>query len=225
MQVMMRHSTQPVPRIRDLAPDVPREIEQVLLRMMAKRPEDRFSSAAEVQREIRPFVQRLRPTSHRVFISYRRADARAAARQLFDALETFLGAETVFMDIDTLPPGIDFRTSLDRALARCEVVLVMIGPDWKGASSPENEPGVSRLDHPGDFVRLEVSAAIRRGAVIVPVLINEARMPAAAELPSEISSLAFRQAASLRLDQRFLSDAQRIAEAVRRFLNPEPEPG
>jgi hypothetical protein len=44
----------------------------------------------------------------RIFISYRRDDDPSAAGRLYDALARHFGAEQVFMDVDTLEPGVNF---------------------------------------------------------------------------------------------------------------------
>ena len=66
----------------------------------------------------------------RVFINYRRADTSAYAGRLADSLIARFGQDNVFMDIDTIPIGADFRDVIDRALSDCDVVLALIGRDW-----------------------------------------------------------------------------------------------
>ena len=46
------------PSVRDLAPDVPEELVQILARMVTKLPEERYASAAEVSAALAPFCQR-----------------------------------------------------------------------------------------------------------------------------------------------------------------------
>ena len=41
MAVAIKHITDPLPRPRDLAPDLPDEAERVLIKALAKQPEDR----------------------------------------------------------------------------------------------------------------------------------------------------------------------------------------
>jgi hypothetical protein len=45
----------------------------------------------------------------KVTISYRRADTEAVTGRIFDRLAGRYGRESVFRDIDNIPPGIDFR--------------------------------------------------------------------------------------------------------------------
>ena len=41
-----------------------------------------------------------------------------------------------------------------------------------------------RLDDPGDFVRLEIEAALTRGVRVIPVLVDAAWMPRPDQLPA-----------------------------------------
>ena len=72
-----------------------------------------------------------------------------------DRLAAELGAGNVFLDIDTIPFGVDFRQHIDRMITECDV-LVIIGRRWVDAV---DQRGERRPDQPGDFVRLEVEAA------------------------------------------------------------------
>jgi hypothetical protein len=48
----------------------------------------------------------------RIFLSYRRTDAAGHAGRPFDALTARFGTEHVFMDVDTLAPGVDFTNAV-----------------------------------------------------------------------------------------------------------------
>ena len=84
-----------------------------------------------------------------VFISYRRGDASGAAGRLFDRLEQTLGRHSVFMDVDSIEPGLDFVEVLNQHLVKCDVMLVVMGPKWL---STKDNLGRRRLDDEGDFV-------------------------------------------------------------------------
>ena len=128
-----------------------------------------------------------------MFISYRRSDASWAAVSVYDALRTKLPPDSVFMDIDSIPIGVDFVEYLDGWVRQCDVVLVMIGPNWLNAADPKT--GQRRLDNPSDFVRIEIRQALARGIPVVPVLIDGTGMPPASQLPEDIRTLARRNAA------------------------------
>ena len=95
----------------------------------------------------------------RIFVSYRRTDSAAAAGRLADALEQQFGKSSIFMDVDAIPPGVDFTSFLRKAVESAQVMLVVIGPNWLEASSGD---GLPRLHNPHDFVRLEIEAGLSR---------------------------------------------------------------
>jgi len=136
-----------------------------------------------------------------LFISYRRSDAPAEARAIYDFLVGIYGADKVFKDVDSIKKGSDFRRVLDVTLNACSVLLVIIGPNWLLAAS---ESGEHRLQDPTDFVRMELCTALSRRIVVIPILVNGAKMPTSTDLPTELSPLSSRQAISLRAGQ--LSD-------------------
>ena len=65
-----------------------------------------------------------------VFISYRREDTEGQARALFQELVVRLGRDSVFMDVDSIALGRDFREVLQERLASCDLMLALIGRDW-----------------------------------------------------------------------------------------------
>ena len=89
-----------------------------------------------------------------IFISYRRVDTPHVAGRLFDRLEARFGTGNVFMDVDSIPLGVDFRAHLDEAVGRCDVLLAVIGDSWL-----ESRDGERRLDDASDFVRIEIESA------------------------------------------------------------------
>lgn len=129
----------------------------------------------------------------RIFISYRREDGIAQTGRIYDRLVMRLGETDVFMDLGKISAGSDFTQVLDDKLAECEVFIAIIGPRWL-----VSRKGRKRLEDPEDFVRREIAAALRRGVRVLPVLIDGAQMPSAAELPAELAGLARRNAVSLR---------------------------
>ena len=64
-----------------------------------------------------------------IFISYRRDDTADAAGRLYDALAAEFG-DRIFMDIDTIEPGVDFVDVVHRAVGSCDVLLALIGDRW-----------------------------------------------------------------------------------------------
>ncbi len=68
----------------------------------------------------------------RIFLSYRRQDSIGVAGRIYDRLRAHFGNDAVFMDIDSIPFGEDFREHIDAAVSQCDVVLAVIGSKWAG---------------------------------------------------------------------------------------------
>ena len=89
-----------------------------------------------------------------IFISYRREDSAGWTGRLSEHLRERFGAESIFMDIDTIQPGIDFTEALQKAVSSCEVLLAMIGPEWATVTGKSGKP---RIEDPSDWVRTEIA--------------------------------------------------------------------
>lgn len=155
-----------------------------------------------------------------IFISYRRGTASPYARGIYERLERQFGPDRVFMDIDTMEPGVDFVEYIQTAVSSCQVLIVVIGPDWVATA---DDTGRRRLDDPEDFVRVEVTAAFERDDVrVIPVLVGDAAPPKKAELPPELAPLTRRQALEI-TDGRWDYDLSVLVRTIRRvFADPEP---
>ena len=134
-----------------------------------------------------------------IFISYRREDSEDSARALYESLLPRFGKDRLFMDVEAIALGTDFRRAVERSLSDCGVFLVMIGPAWLNISAPNDSSGKRRLDNPEDTVRQEVATALKKGGSlpVIPVLVRGASMPIADQLPDDLKDLAFRNALSL----------------------------
>jgi hypothetical protein len=133
----------------------------------------------------------------RVFISYRRSDAQSASRQLAEALKLRFGPEDVFFDTRDIAAGVEWRTDTMRRVQEADVVLAVIGPHW--AAVADDRARKSLLDHSDeDLVRAEVETAFTHGAIVIPVLVDDAEMPARETLPRPFRPLADVQAQTLR---------------------------
>lgn len=149
-----------------------------------------------------------------LFVSYRRRDSQGATGRLYDGLVRAFGAQSVFRDVAALVPGVEFDRAIAQALANCVVQLVVIGPRW--VDSLQQSGGPSR-DEAVDYVCLEVATAIQRGITVVPVLVDGASMPTAAELPPELHPLAKRQAHEL-TDRRWDYDLSVLLRHLAPFM-------
>jgi hypothetical protein len=149
---------------------------------------------------------------------YRRLDSEEVVDRIYESFEAALPKEALFRDIDTIPPGVDFRNYVQEALRNCHVVLVFIGRDWLGAA---DERGARRLDNPRDHVRIEVETALEAaeaGARLIPVLVRRASMPQEGELPASLAALCFRHAVTIRTGADYHTDVGRLIGAVQEAL-------
>jgi TIR domain len=148
-----------------------------------------------------------------IFISYRREDSAGHAGRLSDLLASHFGADQVFMDLDAIKPGQDFAKVIDDRIARCDILIALIGKDWLSVRSVSNQ---RRLDDPADFVRREIATALSRGLVVIPVLVEGMKIPTEAALPADLSKICRLQALTL-TDARFQQDAGELIECIERY--------
>jgi hypothetical protein len=146
-----------------------------------------------------------------VFLSYRRDDSHYITDRLYEWLVRAGGRHHVFKDVDSIPLGRDFHRTIREAVGRCDVLLAVIGPGWLTASQA---PGMRRIDDPDDFVRMEIEAALERDIPIIPLLVNNAPMPAAEDLPPSLRPLAYRNGMLVRPDPDFRHDMERLIAAL-----------
>lgn len=155
-----------------------------------------------------------------VFISYRRADSQGSTGRIADRLHQILGDEIpLFLDIDSIRPGEDFRDVISDTLTKCDVTLIMIGPRWLEATDSD---GNVRLEDEGDLHRMEVESALSSSATAIPVLVEGASMPGPDDLPESIRELAYLHAAEVSV-RRFASDAEYLADLIRAVIATGPE--
>lgn len=150
-----------------------------------------------------------------IVINYRREDSASWAARLDELLTAEFGRDQVLRDIDTFQPGEDF-VKIDKVMAECDVFIAVIGPQWKTIT---DKKGTRRLDNPMDLVRLEIVAALKRNARVIPVLVGEADMPSAEELPDDLSMLSRRYAVEID-DVRFREDVNHLFAKIRPLLSP-----
>ncbi len=146
----------------------------------------------------------------RIFINYRRQDSEGYVGRLYDHLSHHFETQDIFMDIDSIPPGADFVETLEQAVARCDVLIAMIGPQWVDI---KDDKGQRRLDQWNDFVRIEISSALRQKKVVIPVLVGRAKMPAPSELPEDLLLFARRNALEL-TQQHFAQDVMKLVKVI-----------
>jgi len=139
-----------------------------------------------------------------IFISYRREDSAPSAGRLCDRLGAEFGADQVFIDVDDIPPGADFSAHIGAKIGSCDALIAVIGKQWLNA----------RLSDPNDLVSREIALALQRGILVIPVLVEGATMPKAADLRHDLKALAQRNAVTIS-DQDFHGDTVKLIKSLR----------
>ena len=161
----------------------------------------------------------------KIFINYRREDAQGDAGRLYDRLKDRFGAEHVFLDVESIAPGMEWLKEIKAHGARGGAFLALIGSDWlTSLTGRRAATATARAAPVDDYVRRELEWALRDWpGVVIPILID-VPMPDAARLPRSIRTLTRQQAAQLR-GASFDRDVADLVERLERIAaGPEPVP-
>jgi hypothetical protein len=110
--------------------------------------------------------------------------------------------------------GEDIDEKVNRALDKCRVAFVLVGPNWLNAKGSD---GGRRIDDPDDPVRREVAIALDRSDVgVVPVRVEGAQLPKRAELPEDLRPLTRVKAPTL-ADSAWDSDVATLGHIARQY--------
>ena len=148
----------------------------------------------------------------RIFISYRREDAAFETTAVHEKLATEFGPENVFLDVDNIPAGQDFRKIIRKSVQDCDVLIAVVGERWLGAAAAS---GQRRLDMAADFVRIEIEAALDRDIPVIPLFVSRAAMPDADEMPPSLREFVFRNGLSVRPGKDFRHDIGELIRQIR----------
>ncbi|MEO1063723.1 MAG: toll/interleukin-1 receptor domain-containing protein, partial [Actinomycetota bacterium] len=149
----------------------------------------------------------------RVFLSYRRADGPYAVGWIAERLarlDEVTQVRTAFYDTE-LRAGDPYPAALDEAVAASDVVIAIIGPNWRGV----RDDGSARILDDDDWVAREVGSALEHGTIVLPVLIDGADPLSAAHVRAEHAPLA--ELHALRFDG--LDDLDEIERHLRSHLD------
>ncbi len=121
-----------------------------------------------------------------IFISYRVDDSKAWAISLRDDLAAYFDDDEIFLDKEGLQAG-KWAEQLTRELVICQVFILLIGKQWL---TVVDDLGRVRLHQPDDVHRLEVATALTRAELtVIPLLVDDARLPSAEALPPDLRPL------------------------------------
>lgn len=150
----------------------------------------------------------------RIFINYRRADSEGYAGRIYDRIAPHFDKDSIFMDVDAIPPGMDFVDVLEEAVDSCDVLIVLLGRQWLNI---KDERGNRRLDDPEDFVRIEIATVLKRDIRVIPILLGGTQMPTENELPDNLRELARRNAIDVS-HNTFKADTHRLIKELKKAL-------
>src|SRR4051812_15586289 len=156
----------------------------------------------------------------RITISYRREDSGVITGRIFDRLANHYGRDSVFRDIDSIPPGADFREFINLILDESDIVLAVVGPRWLGARA-----GQTRLSDEADLVRVEIETALRKSKPLIPVMVQRATMPRVALLPDTLRDFAYKNEVQIDSGQDFDVHIARLIRAMDLILQQRAQDG
>jgi hypothetical protein len=96
----------------------------------------------------------------------------------------------------------------------------MIGPHWLRVTDSK---GVQRLQKDDDWVRLEISEALKRNLRVIPVLVNGAIMPDDEQLPDDLKELSLKHAQELS-SSRWNYDVGELIKVLEKIIVKKAQP-
>jgi len=155
----------------------------------------------------------------KIVLSYRRSDSDVITGRIRDALANHYGEDAVFMDIDSIPVGFDYREKIKDALVENKVMIAVIGPKWLGGRGKS-----ARINKDNDPVRIELETAFQQGVPIIPVLVSSATMPETADLPQSLQRLCDINAGIVDGGRDFHQHMDRLIHGVDQILETSESP-
>lgn len=145
-------------------------------------------------------------------MSYRRDDSMSASGRIYENLRDRFGPDSVFFDQSEIDrAGRSFPQEIARAIQRAATVVAVIGQNW---ATIRDDAENLRLHDPNDMVRWELRYAMQLGKSILPVLVEDARMPHPDQLPEDIRGICVIEAIKVRSDRDFYGDMQRLCSLL-----------
>jgi serine/threonine-protein kinase len=152
--MMNSHTSEPVPLPQTIYPEVPLAVNNVLLRALAKQPDERYPTVRDFVRE---FEKSLTQPPNHIFISYSRRDIEYATRLKNYFLENGL---PVWID-DQIEHGDHWFNEINEAIKSCGAFVVVMSPH-----AEESE-----------WVQKELLLAKRYKKIIFPLLLDGDEFP------------------------------------------------
>jgi hypothetical protein len=155
----------------------------------------------------------------KIVLSYRRSDSDVITGRIRDNLANRYGEDAIFMDIDSIPLGFDYRKQMKDALIENKVMIAVIGPKWLGGRGKD-----ARINADNDPVRIELETALQQGTPIIPVLVGGATMPKATDLPQSLQELCYINAGEVDGGRDFRQHMSRLINGIDQILKTGESP-
>jgi SIR2-like domain/TIR domain len=144
-----------------------------------------------------------------VFINYRNDDYPGVAWPLYLQMTHQLPDADVFFDNVALKPGTTWFDEIRSHAIGASVFLALIGPRWFDCLTERMHRGGD------DYVVKEIDLALRGApqVTVIPVLVDGAQLPGAADLPPALRALPGRQVARIR-HRNLLEDVNNLLSLI-----------
>jgi hypothetical protein len=150
----------------------------------------------------------------KVFINFRVGDGQDTAMLIEKQLRRSIGTDNVFRSSWNIGAGEAFKPALIKAASECEVMIVVIGPNWLTIKDGSGRP---KIESPEDWVRVEIELALDGGAKVIPILVGDTPNPNPDELPPTVRPITGHQ--NIRLHHRSGEyNLMQITDAVRALV-------
>jgi hypothetical protein len=142
----------------------------------------------------------------RLYLLARSDSSLTMTQRIADALRAQYRGVEIYWDAPAAN-AVAFAQRVETTMQGCNAALVVMGPEWLGARSPNGLPWQS---DPYDPVALGIVAAMRQKKLIVPLLIHGALMPPNGAFTQQLAGFALHQAVVLREDPWFQNDLHKV---------------
>jgi hypothetical protein len=148
---------------------------------------------------------------YRLFISYRRDDRPDIAHHLYSWFVWHYGHDNVFMDFASVTSGARFREVICEEIKNSDGLVVIIGPEWTRIMG-------ERAYTKDDYVLMEIQRAIEEKKLIVPIQLENGKLPEKTQLPKRCQAMLYHQGSRVESREGFSDSIRRILKSLDRSL-------